>query len=103
MGLDYLISIIGIIIFHPILIFALTPFIRPFRIESIMFTYLIPLIPILTVWDGIMSILRLYTPADLKQIADALGTDYEWESGKVTNKLGLKVSYLIGNPINKGT
>lgn len=94
-----LMAILGILIFHPILIFLLTPFFRPFRINTILFTYLIPIIPICTVWDGVMSILRLYTPKDLQGIANTLPpNDFQWTSAKARNKLGLRITYLIGLP-----
>jgi hypothetical protein len=94
-----LLVILGILIFHPILIFLLTPFFRPFRVSSIIFTYFIPLISFCTVWDGVMSILRLYTPKDLQGIANTLPpNDFQWTSAKARNKLGLQITYLIGLP-----
>jgi len=98
-GDQNLISVLGILIFHPLLLLLMTPFIRPFRPATLLFTYVIPLIPFFTVWDGIMSILRLYNPTDLQKIADSIKADhYRWRSGKVKNKLGLCVTYLIGTP-----
>jgi hypothetical protein len=98
-GNKNILTIVGILIFHPILLILLTPFFRPFRLETILFTYIIPLIPFFTVWDGVMSILRLYSPSDLKGIADkVVSEDYQWRSGKVSNMLGLQVTYLIGVP-----
>ncbi len=94
-----LLVILGIIIIHPIVFFFLTPFFRPFRFSRLLFTYLIPLIPLCTVWDGIVSILRLYTPKDLYQFTQHLDAEhYTWRSGKVKNKLGMKIAYLIGYP-----
>jgi len=94
-----LLMILGIIIIHPIAFFFLTPFFKPFRFSRLLFTYLIPLIPLCTVWDGIVSILRLYTPKDLYQLTRHLDAEhYTWRSGKVKNKLGMKIAYLIGYP-----
>ena len=96
-GEKNLVAVIGILIFHPILILLLTPFFRPFHIYTIVFTYFIPLIPLFTVWDGIMSILRLYRADDLQKIADSLIADgFHWRSGYVKNRLGLRVVYLTG-------
>ena len=93
--------ILGILLFHPILFFFITPFLRPFRISRIVFTYLIPLIPLYTIWDGIVSIMRLYSPNELRAIAIEIDIEgrYQWDFGKVRSKIGLSVAFLIGTPI----
>lgn len=91
--------ILLIIIIHPILLVFCTPFFRPFRISRLLFTYLIPVIPFCAVWDGIFSILRLYKPDELLQMAHECESDnYTWISGKVRNKFGMSIAYLIGYP-----
>ena len=56
------------------------PFIRPFRITNILFTYLIPIIPIFVLWDGIVSLLRTYTADVLRKMTQEIdANDYEWE------------------------
>lgn len=93
--------ILGIILFHPIAFILCTPFFRPFRWSRLMFTYLIPLIPLTTIWDGCISILRLYKPQELFQLAIQTAPGYNWEAGKVKNRLGMNVTYIIGIPKNK--
>lgn len=80
-----------------LLILVLTPFVRPFKWSRLLFTYLIPLIPVCTVWDGFVSVLRLYTPKDMRQmVATVPNADrYEWEIGKARHMFGV-VIYLIG-------
>jgi len=91
--------ILLIIIIHPILLVFCTPFFKPFRFSRLLFTYLIPIIPFCTVWDGIFSILRLYKPDELLQMAHECENDnYTWISGKVRNKFGMSIAYLIGYP-----
>lgn len=91
--------ILLIIIVHPILLFFCTPFFRPFRVSRLLFTYLIPIIPFCTVWDGVFSILRLYKPDELLQLANETDNfHYNWSSGKVRNKYGMSIAFLIGNP-----
>lgn len=86
-----------IIIIHPLLLFLCTPFFRPFSISRLLFTYLIPVIPFCTVWDGVFSIIRLYKPNELKQMAlEVEHENYIWISGKVKNKFGMSIAYLIG-------
>jgi len=91
--------ILGAVFIHPILFFIFTPFFRPFRFSRILFTYLIPLIPLCTMWDGVVSILRLYGPSELLVFANETNdTSYVWRSGYVKSRFGLSVSYLIGFP-----
>ncbi|HEY3371823.1 MAG TPA: hypothetical protein VGK10_13295 [Prolixibacteraceae bacterium] len=91
--------IILLIIVHPILICLCTPFLRPFKISRLVYTYLIPIIPFCTVWDGIFSILRLYQPSEMLQMGqEASKNDYTWISGKVSNKFGMSIAYLVGYP-----
>jgi hypothetical protein len=95
-----LFTILGIIILHPIVFALCTPFFKPFRLSRIVFTYLLPLIPLCTVWDGVVSILRLYTPRDMKKLVSSLeANNYTWQVGTKRHKLGLRVSYLIGYPV----
>lgn len=92
--------ILVLIIVHPILLFLCTPFFRPFRISRLVYTYLIPIIPFCTVWDGIFSIFRLYNPDEMLQMAKEADSDnYTWISGKVKNKYGMSIAYLIGYPV----
>ena len=93
-----LLVILGIILFHPIAFLLCTPFFRPFRWSRLLFTYIIPLIPLTTIWDGCISILRLYKPKALLQMAEEAAPGYNWKAGKVKNRLGMNVAYIIGIP-----
>lgn len=89
--------LLGSLVVHPLVFFFCTPFLRPFKISRIVFTYFIPLIPLVTIWDGCVSILRLYQPKELLRIAKSVQTkNYTWKAGKVKNNLGIHVTYLIG-------
>ncbi len=92
-------TILGIILFHPLAFLVCTPFFKPFKFSRIFFTYLVPLIPLTTVWDGCVSILRLYSPEELLSFAKEISNEtYTWKSGKVKNKFGMHVTYLVGYP-----
>ncbi|HAH24484.1 MAG TPA: hypothetical protein DCL77_12155 [Prolixibacteraceae bacterium] len=94
-----IVMVILLMIVHPILLCFCTPFFKPFRISRLLFTYLIPIIPFCTIWDGIFSISRLYTPDEMLQMAkEVANSDYTWISGKVTNRFGMSIAYLIGYP-----
>lgn len=84
----------------PVAQLLFTPFMQPFRLSRLFFTYLVPLIPLFTIWDGTVSILRMYPPAQLLALAhraDPQGT-FEWQAGKVRHWWGPEVTYLIGVP-----
>jgi hypothetical protein len=85
----------------PVVQLLITPFIRPFSWSRLFFTYLVPLIPLCTIWDGTVSLLRMYPPAQLLALArraDPQGR-FEWQAGKVRNPLTRsEVTYLIGVP-----
>lgn len=94
-----LITIIGIVIIHPFIFLFCTPFLRPFRVSRFLFTYIIPLIPICQIWDGVISITRLYKPEELLKIAKSIDNEqYIWKAGIKRNKFGIHASYLIGYP-----
>ena len=95
-------AVLAVLIFHPILFFVFTPFFKPFRFSRLLFTYLVPIIPICTVWDGVVSIIRLYKPTELLKIAREVDNkNYFWEAGKKRSNWGLNVTYLIGYPLTK--
>lgn len=82
----------------PLSILATTPFIRPFRWSRIAFTYLLPILPLISVWDGIVSCLRAHSLGDLRRMTEA-HTGYHWQVGRVpTPGLPGRVTYLIGHP-----
>ena len=76
------------------------PWQSPFRWSRLLWTYLLPAIPLVLLFDGVVSCLRTYSPAELDHlIEDAGGSDYEWQTGQVRmGILALKVTYLIGVP-----
>lgn len=90
---------LGAVILQPLFFFFLTPFFCPFKVSRIVFTYIIPIIPFCTVWDGCVSLLRLYRPKELLQLTESISNpNYTWKAGRVKNHLGLHVTYLIGYP-----
>lgn len=90
-------SMIGMI-FSPINALLMTPFIRPFRFDRILFTYLIPILPLLIMWDGIVSVLRTYTESELHKMAAHADPEgkFEWRFEKV-GKGGI-VTVFTGSP-----
>lgn len=101
-GNKNILAIVAILVVHPIVFFFFTPFFKPFRFSRLLFTYVIPIIPFCTIWDGIVSIIRLYKPDELLQIANEVEPDtYHLSSGKKKSKFGLNITFLIGYPVYK--
>jgi hypothetical protein len=88
----------------PLLAWLLTPLIRPWRIERFFWTYVLPAIPAVLCFDGVVSCLRTYTPDELRALAAGLhGPAYDWQAGRVRSPLSpLGVTYLIGAPRGEG-
>lgn len=98
-GDKHIFAILGLMIIHPILFFFCTPFFKPFRLNRLLFTYLVPIIPLCTLWDGAASIIRMYRPKDMLKIAKEADNDsFVWTSGKKRHLLGFHITYLIGYP-----
>lgn len=74
---------------------VLMPFVRPLRASRLWLTYLVPAIPMLFAWDGMVSALRAYTPEELLALARATrGSEgYHWEAIRAGPGLS-----LIGRP-----
>jgi hypothetical protein len=89
-------------LFSPLTVLLTTPFIRPFKIDRILFTYLIPLLPLFILWDGVISVLRTYTVEELNQLIKELNNHdhFNWEVGIAKGK-PVEVGFLLGTPKNK--
>lgn len=80
-----------------------TPFIQPRTWNRFLWTYLLPIVPLATCWDGLVSFLRVYSPKELKELVDSLhGNNYQWEIGESSTGTPLFVfTYLIGYPLHQ--
>lgn len=86
----------------PLSVLFTTPFIRPFKIGRILFTYIIPVVPLFVWWDGIVSALRTYSVKEMKQLVDAVENNdrFDWEIGKLKSGPGV-ILYLLGTVKSK--
>ncbi|GAB3834711.1 class I SAM-dependent methyltransferase [Hymenobacter jeollabukensis] len=84
----------------PVALLCIMPFVRPFSLSRLFFTYLVPLIPLFTIWDGMVSILRMYPPEQLLALAGRADPEgrYHWQAGRVRHAWGPEVTYLVGWP-----
>jgi hypothetical protein len=86
-----------VMLFVPLAVWLMTPFIRPFRISRLLLTYILPLIPFVAMFDGIVSALRTYTVEELRAMAeraDPAGR-FEWSAGE-TERGPIPMTYLVG-------
>lgn len=79
---------------------AFAPAVRPFRLPDLRVTYLIPLVPIVVRWDGIVSWLRTYSVEELRAlVAEVPGRERsDWSIGEAAGRGPLPMLYLVGTP-----
>jgi len=84
----------------PLAVILTVPFWRPFRWSWLLWTWLVPVMPLFILWDGVVSWLRIYSVEELRElVADIDAPGYTWDIGTI--KLGdapAHATYLIGRP-----
>ena len=82
----------------PLFLALCTPFIRPFRLSRLVLTYVLPLIPLFTLWDGFVSCLRVYSVDELRKLTTSipyLGYHLEIGTLPIKGTTG-SITYVIG-------
>ena len=84
----------------PLFVLLLTPLVRPLSWVQILFTYFVPILPLLIFWDGFVSQLRTYSVQELEEFTRHLQSPaYRWEAGLIEiPRMPTGVPYLIGWP-----
>lgn len=83
----------------PPFVWLCTPLMRPFRWRRLLWTYLVPIVPVVALWDGFVSNLRTYSVKELDDLVEQVADDrYEWKIGKVRSLGMSRVTYAIGSP-----
>jgi len=91
-------SAIGLTFAFVLALFVCTPWIRPFRWSRLFWTYLLPIVPFVLLFDGVVSCLRTYRPQELLKMVDQLtARDYQWDAGELPTRF-VPITYLIGYP-----
>lgn len=97
---DSLWQIVGMTVFVPLTVLLTALFVKPFRFSRIIFTYLLPVLPIIIVIDGCIALLKLYNPTDLLELTSSVErNNYDWKAGKNDNGRGGKIMYLTGSKL----
>ena len=63
----------------------------------LVWSYLVPLVPLTVLIDGMVSCLRTYSPPELRALIAGFDI-YTWESGKVRGPSPFAVNCLAGHP-----
>jgi hypothetical protein len=72
------------------------PFIRPFRISRLFWTYIVPILPFVLLFDGVISCLRAYSQRELAMLAAQVRAEnYEWCVGEQRGGIA-PITFLIG-------
>jgi len=89
-------STICLVIAFDLILSVCAPWIRPFRWSRLLWSYLVPIIPFVLLFDGVVSCLRTYRPQELRDMVEQLrAREYQWEIGELsTGKT--PITYLIG-------
>lgn len=91
-------GMLAVVLLVPIFVLLLTPFVRPFKWKRLFWTYLIPLVPLTCLWDGIVSQLRAYTVPELRAMAAAAGSmTWRADEPRLEGRRA-RMTYLLGWP-----
>ena len=93
------VTTLGLTLLVPLADLFVTPFLRPFHWSRLAWTYLIPVVPLVLLHDGIVSCLRVYSPSELVGLTEHLSNSngFDWEIGEEHSGL-LPITYLVGCP-----
>ncbi len=73
--------------------------IRPLRLRRILWTFLIPVLPVTVFWDGIVSCLRSYSEHELEELIKPFrDRGYSWKTGRIKSSMPFYITYLTGYP-----
>jgi hypothetical protein len=89
-------AVLGMLLFVPLLVLVLTPFVRPFRLWRLLLTYVVPIAVPLIVFDGVVSCLRSYTEEELRELTSGLENEsYRFQVGSLKARAG-RLTYVLG-------
>jgi len=83
---------------------VVVPFLQPRPLARLVWRWLVPIVPLVLFFDGIISCLRAYSPRELRELTGGITEcGYRWEIGCVKRSfLRLPITYLVGYPSGEG-
>jgi hypothetical protein len=85
------------VLLSPLLVWLVTPLLRPVSPARIACTYVLPVVPLLVLWDGVVSVLRCYRPDELLALCRDLPGSLEWRVERARPR-GPAATFLVGTP-----
>lgn len=87
-------------LFMPIVTMLVVPFLRPFDWRWLPLTWVIPVIPALVLFDGLVSCLRVYSVGELRALVVTLDAPgWSWDIGRIALPgAPSPATYLVGHP-----
>ena len=82
-------------------VLATSLFMRPRRLSRLALTWLVPAIPFVATWDGVVSCLRVYSPDELRELLASVpgADDYQWQiEAEQVGRSPIRVTWLVGFP-----
>ncbi len=75
------------------------PFVAPARrMQKFAGTFLLPVLPVATAWDSLVSVARMYGEREYFDLVEGLDADYTWEFRAVNPRPGVRVTVFMGWP-----
>lgn len=68
------------------------------RWKKVLCTYALPIVPLLGLWDAVVSDLRIYRERELRALVAPLGPGHAWEYREVDNGWGGRIPCFYGVP-----
>jgi hypothetical protein len=91
-------AVLGML-FSPLAALWLMPRARPVRWRSLALTYLLPVVPFVVMFDGLVSCLRVYDERELGELTRGLDAPgWHWETRRVRLAGPLHATVLLGRP-----
>jgi hypothetical protein len=89
----------------PLLMLVILPFAKRLTWQKFLITYVLPIAPLVFMWDYLVSNARTYSSKEFQQLIQQItAPDYTWEYGKLWSpKAKSHIPYLIGYPNAKSS
>ncbi|KFA89061.1 hypothetical protein [Archangium violaceum] len=85
----------------PLMVWLFTPLIRPLTPLRLLLTYVLPVAPLASLWDGLVSAFRAHRPEELRAMTASMAREgYTWEVGELKRPGKPIVTYVLGLPAN---
>jgi len=93
-------TVLGTLVVAPVMLAAWALLGRPRSARKLFWTFVVPILPLVVTWDGMVSNLRTYLAGELETLATALHDEtYVWKAGQLkARETKIPITYLIGYP-----